>query len=101
MRCESMQKPKYGVWAIIFILSSLMGALVKLVYASMEINVDNTTGGWFVGIAILLLLFVLYRNRLQFSGFYNEEGNKKLPKKLSVTLIGFSIFMIIVAQLFR
>jgi small-conductance mechanosensitive channel len=91
----------FRIIAIIFILGSLLGALVKLIYASMEINVDNTTGGWFVGIAILILLFVFYRNRLQFSGFYNGEGNNKLSKKLSVSLISFSIFMIIVAPLFR
>lgn len=59
-----------------------MRALVKLVYASMEINVDNTSGGWFVGITILILLFVFYRNRLQFSGFYNEEGKKNSQRKL-------------------
>ncbi|MBK5499958.1 hypothetical protein [Peribacillus sp. TH14] len=70
--------------AIIFILGSLTGALVNLIYAGMEINVDNTTGGWFVGVAILIILFVFYRNRLRFSGFYKGKGKEKLSNKISI-----------------
>ncbi|KQU26238.1 hypothetical protein ASG65_14425 [Bacillus sp. Leaf13] len=87
--------------AIIFILGSLMGALVNLIYASMEINVDNTTGGWFVGVAILIILFVFYRNRLQFSGFYKGKGKEKLSNKISIFLICFSMLMVTIAPLFR
>ncbi|MBK5443463.1 hypothetical protein JFU13_10350 [Peribacillus sp. TH24] len=87
--------------AIIFILGSLMGALVNLIYAGMEINVDNTTGGWFVGVAILIILFVFYRNRLQFSGFYKGKGKEKLSNKISIFLICFSMLMITIAPLFR
>ncbi|ALC83012.1 MULTISPECIES: hypothetical protein [Bacillus] len=91
----------FRIVAIIFILGSLMGALVNLIYASMEINVDNPTGGWFVGVAILLLLFVLYRNRLQFSGFYKSKGKEKLSNKISIFLICFSMLLITIAPLFR
>ncbi|MCM3652259.1 hypothetical protein [Metabacillus litoralis] len=91
----------FRIIAIIFILGSVLGALVNVFYASMEINLDNTTGGWFVGVAILLLLFVLYRNRLQFSGFYKGKGKEKLSKKISVSLICFSIVMIVLAPFFR
>ncbi|MFE4429166.1 hypothetical protein ACFY5J_18360 [Peribacillus butanolivorans] len=87
--------------AIIFILGSLMGALVNLIYASMEINVDNTAGGWFVGVAILIILFVFYRNRLQFSGFYKGKGKEKLSNKISIFLICFSMLMVTIAPLFR
>ncbi|KRF67727.1 hypothetical protein ASG99_14445 [Bacillus sp. Soil768D1] len=78
-----------------------MGALVNLIYAGMEINVDNTTGGWFVGVAILIILFVFYRNRLQFSGFYKGKGKEKLSNKISIFLICFSMLMITIAPLFR
>ncbi|MET3319539.1 UNVERIFIED_ORG: hypothetical protein ABIC97_002635 [Peribacillus simplex] len=87
--------------AIIFILGSLMGALVNLIYVNMEINVDNTTGGWFVGVAILIILFVFYRNRLQFSGFYKGKGKEKLSNKISIFLICFSMLMVTIAPLFR
>ncbi|MFE4240104.1 hypothetical protein [Peribacillus butanolivorans] len=69
----------------------------------MEINVDNTTGGWFVGVAILIILFVFHRNRLQFSGFYKGKGKEKLSNKISISifLICFSMLMITIAPLFR
>ena len=89
------------ITAIFLILGSLMGALVKLIYASMGINVDQTNGGLIVGVSILLLIFVLYRNRLQFSGFYKGEKRIKLPKIVSVFLVSCSVLMLIVAPLFR
>ena len=87
--------------AIFLILGSLMGALMKLIYASLGINVDNTNGGWIVGLSILILIFVLYRNRLQFSGFYKGEQRLKLPKTVSVFLVSCSVLMLIVAPLFH
>ena len=70
---------------------------MKLVYASFGINVDNTDGGWLVGIAILISLFVLYRNKLQFSGFYKGEEMVKLPGKVSISLIFCSMMMLVIA----
>ena len=89
------------ITAIFLILGSLMGALVKLIYASIGINVDHTNGGLIVGVSILFLIFVLYRNRLQFSGFYKGEQRFKLPKKVSVFLVSCSVLMLIVAPLFH
>ncbi|WP_230130167.1 hypothetical protein [Bacillus sp. CECT 9360] len=68
---------------LFFILGSLMGALAKFIYAGLGINVDNTNGGWLAGLAIIILVFILYRNKLQFSGFYKGEGREKLPKIVS------------------
>ena len=89
------------ITAIFLILGSLMGALMKLIYASLGINVDNTNGGWIVGLSILILIFVLYRNRLQFSGFYKGEQRLKLPKTVSVFLVSCSVLMLILAPLFH
>lgn len=50
---------------------------------------------WLGGLAIFVLLFVLYRNKFQFSGWYKGKGRKKLPKYVSVTLIFISIILII------
>lgn len=89
------------ITAVFLILGSLMGALMKLIYASLGINVGNTNGGWLVGLSILILIFVLYRNRLQFSGFYKGEGKWKISKKVSIYLISCSILMLILAPLFH
>lgn len=86
--------------AIILIFGSIMGAIVKLIYSSFGINVENTSGGWVVGFSILILIFVLYRNRLQFSGFYQGNGKVKLPKKVSIFLISCSVLMLLLAPIF-
>lgn len=86
---------------IFLILGSMMGALMSFIYASLGINVDNTNGGWLVSVSIFILFFVLYRNKFQFSGFYNGPGKEKLPKKVSNSLILCSILMLFIAPFFN
>ncbi len=81
---------------ILIIFGALLGSLVNLLYASLGV-VDTTNGGWLAGIAIILSLFVLYRNKLQFSGFYKGEEMVKLPRKVSISFIFCSVIMIVIA----
>jgi len=46
-------------------------------------------------IAAFILFFVLYRNRLQFSGWYKGSGKEKLPKSLSKWFVFSSFFLLI------
>ncbi|WP_391122320.1 hypothetical protein [Psychrobacillus sp. L3] len=85
--------------AIFLILGSIMDVLMKFVYTSLGINVDNTNGAGIVGMSILILIFVLYRNRLQFSGFYKGKKRLKFPKTVSIFLISCSVLMLIFAPL--
>jgi hypothetical protein len=87
------------IMAIFLIIGAVLGGLVNLVYASIGINVDDTFGGWLVGLAIIILLFVLYRNKLQFSGWYKGDCKEKLPKIVSRMLIFVSICLLILAPL--
>ena len=50
---------------------------------------------WLGGLALFILLFILYRNKIQFSGWYTGEKRKKLSKNVSRTLILLSIILII------
>ena len=77
---------------ILGILGALGWAIIGNIYA-----IDETTENysWISAIAIIILLFVLYRNKLQFSGWYKGKGNVKLPKPVSVTLIFSSILLFI------
>ena len=80
---------------IIFILG-ILGALGWGIIGSIYTNNEATESySWLGAIAILLLIFVLYRNKLQFSGWYKGEGKVKLPKSLTVILILSSIFLIV------
>lgn len=50
---------------------------------------------WLSVIATFLLIFVMYRNKFQFSGWYEGEGKEKLPKKVTQILISSSVVLIV------
>ncbi|MFT8362315.1 MAG: hypothetical protein ABF586_06915 [Sporolactobacillus sp.] len=50
-------------------------------------------------IGALVILFILYRNKWQFHGFYNGRSKVRLPHNLSFGLIIFSILCFIIAPL--
>lgn len=80
----------------IIVILGLLGALGWVVIKNIYIINETTKNySWFGALAVLILLFVLYRNKLQFSGWYKGTGRKKLPKKVSVMLISLSVILVI------
>ena len=77
---------------IMFIFIGILGYFVGEVY--LEIGTDIDKFGWMTYIAIPLLFFVLYRNKLQFSGLYKGKGREKLPKIVSQILTFTSISLL-------
>ena len=65
------------VAAILIVLAFGGGMILTSVYSS-----DSGTEpySWLGGIAVVLLIFVLYRNKLQFSGWHKSESRDKLPR---------------------
>ncbi|KAB2335355.1 hypothetical protein [Bacillus mesophilum] len=78
---------------IFAIVGGLLGNFFGRVY--LEIGIDTEKYGWMGFLAIFILFFVLYRNKLQFSGWYKGEGREKLPKIVSRILIFSSIILIL------
>lgn len=78
--------------AIFGLLGSLGWVIVGNIYT---VNEAIESYSWLGAVAILVLFFVLYRNKLQFSGWYKGKGRKKLPEKVSITLISISVLLII------
>lgn len=72
---------------LLLIVGGLIGGLLGFVYSITE-TAKNYQGFAFIG--ILLVFFVLYRNKFQFSGWYRGKGRKKLPKRVSHTLLTLS-----------
>ncbi|WP_233732682.1 hypothetical protein ACM1TL_05525 [Lysinibacillus capsici] len=89
----------------IIILFSIIGCVMwggaRLMYTSFGINVDGSYAGWLGGIAIYSLLFVLYRNKLQFSGFYNGPYRQKLSPTTTTIFITISVFLLILPLFWR
>lgn len=70
--------------AIFLLLGAMSGFFLESIYTL--IGTDSKYF-WLGYIAILIIIFVLYRNKLQFSGWYKGKGVKRLPKVISNTLI--------------
>ncbi|TMU87504.1 hypothetical protein FGG79_05100 [Bacillus sp. BHET2] len=80
---------------IFFFLGAFIGGSIKLLYKSLGINVDGTSGAFLVILAILLILLLMYKNWLQFSGFMNVSREHKLSYKTTY-VIGTIIILLIV-----
>ena len=72
-----------------------MWGATQLIYSTLQIKIDHDIG-WFPGIAIYIILFILYRNKLQFSGFYEGRNQNTLPKKVTFILIASSLLLFII-----
>lgn len=76
-------------------LGSLLRMLFTFIYEFLGVNIANKE--WMVSLSIFILLFVLYRNRWQFSGWYKGKGREKLPKIVTNVLVsGASLLLILV-----
>lgn len=82
------------------ILGVFMGFLVNIIYGFFRVDLGNSNLGFLPGVAILIMFFVLYRNKLQFSGYYKSDGQVKLSKIVSISLVSCSVLLIIVGPLF-
>ncbi|MFA9558231.1 hypothetical protein ACERII_13060 [Evansella sp. AB-rgal1] len=74
-------------------LGTLLGFIPHGIYSTIGIDTDKY--GWLYMLGIFIFVFVLYRNKLQFSGWYKGKGREKLPKGLSKTLIITAIVLLI------
>lgn len=84
--------------AIFTILGALFSRLLQLIYENLHITISNQYG-WIIGVSIFLLLFVLYRNKMQFSGWYNGKKMDKLSKKTTCLLVILSCCLLVLVPL--
>ncbi|MFF2457929.1 hypothetical protein [Peribacillus simplex] len=78
----------------IILIFGIAGTIISTIVNGIYTNIGVNQYGWQGSIAILLLLFVWYRNKLQFSGWYSGKGKEKLPKIASQILILCSVFLL-------
>ncbi|PGS50611.1 hypothetical protein [Bacillus sp. AFS041924] len=78
---------------IVGLLGALFSSILTEVYEEIGVNLNNS--GWWSSIGILVLIFVLYRNKIQFSGWYNGKGREKLSKIVTRLLISCSTVLIL------
>ncbi|RDW17265.1 hypothetical protein [Oceanobacillus chungangensis] len=79
----------------VIIIIGILGGLGWLVIGNIySMNEKVESYSWLGAIAIFVSIFVLYRNNLQFSGWYKGNGRNKLSKKVSLTLVLVSVILI-------
>ena len=81
---------------VIFILLILM-AIFDAFFENLYLWIGNGAEkySWLSLIASFILIFVLYRNKFQFSGWYEGEGRVQLPRKVTKILITSSVILIL------
>jgi len=89
------------IMLIFLFLGSILSMLLRSVYFLLNMNLEYPI--LMLGsIGVLILLFVLYRNKFQFSGWYNGEVYEKLSRrttKILYTLIITLFILPIILQL--
>ncbi|WP_059173133.1 hypothetical protein [Bacillus sp. FJAT-27445] len=79
----------------IILIFGLLGGIFSSVLNYFYKSLGVTQYEWFGSLAILLLLFVAYRNKWQFKGWYKGKGREMLPRKTTHFLISFSVLLLI------
>lgn len=78
----------------------LLGGLGWMILETIYETTENAKRySWLGSIALILLLFALYRNKLQFSGWYKGKNRVKLSKPTTITLVLISLFLMILPLL--
>lgn len=76
------------------LLGGIFSTVLNFIYKSLEVNHYE----WIGFLAVLILLFVAYKNKWQFSGWYNGS-KQKLSRKLTKSLIFFSVLLLLLPTL--
>lgn len=82
---------------IFFIAGGLLWVIIEGIYRSIGIS---EAYHWIAAIGIYLSLFVFYRNKLQFTGWYRGKGRVKLSKQATQILLIISVFIVALPLLF-
>ncbi|TMW72891.1 hypothetical protein [Alteribacter natronophilus] len=82
------------VGLIIFFLGVIGGALLRYLYSSIGVDTDGLA--WVGNAGILILIYVLYQNRLQHTGWLKKEKVKKLSPSLTRALVSLAVIVIAV-----
>ncbi|MFJ7744487.1 hypothetical protein [Peribacillus sp. NPDC097295] len=86
----------------ILLIFGIVGAFCSGILTNVYQNfgIDYNQYGYLGSVAILILLFIVYRNKLQFSGWYKGK-KEKLPKRVTQVLFVFSIVLLMIPPLLQ
>ncbi|MFT8316774.1 MAG: hypothetical protein ABF651_00725 [Sporolactobacillus sp.] len=83
---------------IMLLLALIFQGILLGIYHLLGLSI-SLRGGIPALLAILIVIFVLYRNKFQFHGFYSGKRKERLPHRLTLILSVVAGLCLIVAPL--
>lgn len=86
----------------IILIFIVLGGIASYLLSSIYEIIGGTSQSydWMGFGGVFILLFVLYRNRLQFSGWYEGEGRNRLSRKVTrILVLSAAVLLILPAVL--
>lgn len=82
---------------LIFISGGLLWIVLNNIYHAFGFHLENNNQYILLFLLVtFIFVFIIYRNYLQFSGWYPKPKGKRLPKKILVALIIFELIILII-----
>jgi hypothetical protein len=85
---------------LVLLVGVIVSSLVTLVYHLIHLTIGGL-GFFAVFIASMIILFILYRNKFQFHGFYRGKSLVKLSEKTTRVLIIIAAALLIIAPFLK
>ena len=83
---------------VVFILLFGTGLLLSLeiwIYRLLDVDLFGNPLGWIIVLANFIIIFVVYRNKLQFKGWFKSSKIDKLSKLTTRILIWLAVILVI------
>ncbi|MEJ8548829.1 hypothetical protein [Brevibacillus borstelensis] len=78
----------------------VMGYVEREIFQLVGVNIDSF-GVWLLtACSNFIFLFILYRNKLQFSGWYAGKHRVRISKKATITLSLIAVCLLLLTPLF-
>lgn len=81
---------------IIFIGTAFLNLIENYLFLIMGIDIEESVS-WMLTAANILIIFVIYRNKLQSKGWYKSHQNKPFSRLVSWAVLGTSFILLLLA----
>jgi len=81
------------VLILLFLFLGIFYYLINNIYHLIEIETEHYL--LIVTVALLLIIYVIYSNKFQFTGFYTK-GSKKLPNKITWAILSIAFLLLVI-----
>lgn len=82
------------MFVLLILTLLILGGLERFIYS---ILLGTPLYNWSMGIGNIVLFFILYRNHLQFKGWYKSVKNQRLSTSITRSLAVISLMLIVIS----